>query len=240
MKASFLIPWAVNCAKKDYSDSIISSLALPCAMGDVYAMADMCQRHRELVKNKDLPSAGKKDIAFYAENAADYFHLYGEAFWYHRARAYCVPKQYPLLSVLHEKHELASALFPDTAILHRPGGARQLPFARERLEQLGLYKIKAGMLLGLNPYGYFVSEHYSGYEGPDDTGFGMENEYDYIILDEFFTPVKTLYGWSHLDFRNNESSIWRESNIQRMKNQQIRDQHWKKHDASRRGKLSLV
>ena len=74
-------------------------------------MADICQRHRELEKAKGLPSVEKKDAPFYSDNASDYFHLCGEAFWYHRARAYCMPKQYPFLSVFYEKHESASALF---------------------------------------------------------------------------------------------------------------------------------
>lgn len=69
--------------------------------------------------------------------------------------------------------------------MSRPGSNRPLPFTGERLKQLGLCKFKTGILYGLNPYGYFVSEHYSSYEGLNDTGFGMENEFDYIILDVF-------------------------------------------------------
>ena len=226
--------------RADFSDSVVAGLALPCAMGDVFAMAEMSRRHGALVKKRQLVLPKNNDPSFYEENEEDVFHLYGEAFWYWRARAYCLPGQLQALTALREKPRSAVELFPETQTIHQPGPGRYLPYGRERLKQLGIDPVSAGGLYGLNEYGYFVSEGYSGYEGNDETGFGMENEYNYTILDDFFMPVRTLMGWSHLDFRNNEKRIWRECGEQRKKNQQVRDQYWKKHDTNRRGKVCLV
>lgn len=63
------------------------------------------------------------------------------------------------------------------------------------------------ILESLSDTGIYVGSSYVSYDGSDETGFGMENEYDYYFFDEFFRLLFILRGWSSRDVRNNQDRI---------------------------------
>ena len=55
--------------------------------------------------------------------------------------------------------------------------------------------------------GIYRAEDYSGYSGPDETGFGMEEEYNFYYFDEYYRLLNVLKGWSNHDVRMNKERI---------------------------------
>ena len=55
--------------------------------------------------------------------------------------------------------------------------------------------------------GIYKAEDYSGYSGPDETGFGMEEEYNFYYFDEYYRLLNVLKGWSNHDVRMNKERI---------------------------------
>ena len=53
----------------------------------------------------------------------------------------------------------------------------------------------------------FMAEDFAGDSGRDETGFGMEEEYDFYYFEEYNRLLKVLYGWSNHDMRVNEERI---------------------------------
>ena len=63
------------------------------------------------------------------------------------------------------------------------------------------------------PSGFLkITYEYVGYEGPDEDGFGMEDEYDFHFFDEKNRYLGTLCAWSKRDFSINQDRIIYEMN----------------------------
>ena len=63
--------------------------------------------------------------------------------------------------------------------------------------------------------GIYKAEDYSGYSGPDETGFGMEEEYNFYYFDEYYRLLNVLKGWSNHDVRMNKERILNECREER-------------------------
>ena len=63
--------------------------------------------------------------------------------------------------------------------------------------------------------GIYKAEDYSGYSGPDETGFGMEEEYNFYYFDEYYRLLNVLKGWSNHDVRVNKERILNECREER-------------------------
>ncbi len=63
--------------------------------------------------------------------------------------------------------------------------------------------------------GIYKAEDYSGYSGPDETGFGMEEEYNFLYFDEYYRLLNVLKGWSNHDVRVNKERILNECREER-------------------------
>ena len=55
--------------------------------------------------------------------------------------------------------------------------------------------------------GIIMGEEHVGDSGFDETGFGMEEEYDFFYFDDYYRLLGTLHGWSSHDVRANWDSI---------------------------------
>ncbi|MBQ8972399.1 MAG: hypothetical protein IJ074_04895 [Clostridia bacterium] len=98
----------------------------------------------------------------------------------------------------------------------------QSPLAKKRysalvrgdeMARMGLIDFRGLPTLDLSPLNQnrlYVGNCYSGYTGRDETGFGMEEEYDFYYFDENFRFLMKLEGLSNLDIRNNEERIFAE------------------------------
>lgn len=53
----------------------------------------------------------------------------------------------------------------------------------------------------------FMAEDYAGDSGRDETGFGMEEEYDFYYFDGYYRLLNVLHGWSNRDVRVNRERI---------------------------------
>ncbi len=99
------------------------------------------------------------------------------------------------------------------------------------LHAMGLTAFQAGEtyhIHGLNEQRRFAAESYAGSEGPDEDGFGREEQDDYMILDEFFNPLYTYRAYSRLDFRCLKGRYDR-ANDKAKKELSRREQYWHSH-----------
>lgn len=55
--------------------------------------------------------------------------------------------------------------------------------------------------------GIFMAEDYAGDSGRDETGFGMEEEYDFYYFDGYYRLLNVLHGWSYRYVRVNRERI---------------------------------
>ncbi len=55
--------------------------------------------------------------------------------------------------------------------------------------------------------GIIEGEKHVGDSGSDETGFGMEEEYDFYYFDKYYRLLHALYGWSNHDVRVNRERI---------------------------------
>src|SRR5699024_9022503 len=55
-------------------------------------------------------------------------------------------------------------------------------------------------ICGRDEYGRYYNRTYAGYDGPDEDGFGMTEEYNYYVYDEFFNLVYTFKSYSRSEF----------------------------------------
>ena len=76
-----------------------------------------------------------------------------------------------------------------------------------RLGLLDLARAGGNMPTSKVADGIFMAEDYAGDSGRDETGFGMEEEYDFYYFDEYYRLLRALYGWSNHDVRVNRERI---------------------------------
>ena len=76
-----------------------------------------------------------------------------------------------------------------------------------RLGLLDLARAGGNMPTSKVADGIFMAEDYAGDSGRDETGFGMEEEYDFYYFDGYYRLLNVLHGWSNHDVRVNRERI---------------------------------
>lgn len=183
-----------------------------CAMGDVEAMFQMSKWFRSQLDReflgleqemerypcrKDLTAemrklreaARQKMSAYVSRHDKALFAWRASNFWMNRAALYghTAAKQ---LAQEHPVRCLNAYLSPYDML---PIDQGRSSHRGEELNRLGLLQFHGSEeydLHGMSKNGTFHAQIYRGYDGPDETGFGMEEEWDDYYYDEFFNLLK--------------------------------------------------
>lgn len=185
-----VFPLPVKTVSAKYPGGAFGTLAKRCAGGDAEAMYEMYLR---LWEKKEKDEWGHAIACMWLIRAG----LYGNE------KAKCVLEAHP---EYHKESCLSMEFF-------QPGHNRTGSADWKLLHRMGLFEFPEGdsyTLHSMNSDGLYVAECYAGYEGADDDGFGMEEEYNYYYFDEFFRCLGYLNAWSRLDIRNNTERIRKE------------------------------
>lgn len=187
-----------------------------CRMGDPDAMlkmhtylrerlSDKCKDiERQCILNKDPRAL----IKYIVENRDDRNFLLGANMWLLRA-AICKDPEAKKIADSDPYHEKFSLINSDG----RVRGTRYLidiGLTGAEFKEIGIDGFAASKEYSLrhrNERGYYMASSYAGYDGPDSTGFGMEEEYDFIFFDEFFNICCTRKAWPFRDIWNDMTRI---------------------------------
>ena len=100
----------------------------------------------------------------------------------------------------------------------------------EVLRKMGILSVADSSeftLESLDKYRFFKTTSYAGYEGPDEDGFGMEEEYNFSFYDEFFNPLLQVHSWSERDLEGNwNSRLLKECLLKKAEFESQRDAYW--------------
>lgn len=210
-----------------------------CAMGDIDAMYEMFQKFRDRLSReylnleqeveKKLSEEGKQRIyAFLKENDNDRFCVRASNMWLNRAKIYGSHKAETVLEV--HPFYAENAYFSQAFMISSYAPNRKC--SGEEMKKMGFLDFE-GMenwnldIYPINKQGIYYADGDAGYDGPDETGFGMEEEYDFCFFDEFFRLLRVLHGWSRRDFLSNEAEIWKKCEEKQIELQNQRKQFWK-------------
>lgn len=228
-----------------YADQEFAVRAEYCAMGDLTSMFWMWEHfHSQLTEESlSLESAYLGSPSSETWNPlAEYFNarreetvrLQAANFWLCRAALYGSEEAAALLRAAPEREDLS--LFDSS--FQQPGkhewrpspGAPLIRFCGEEIyTAIGLPELNGSCHLDpLAGDGVYRGEANAGCEGPDETGFGMEEEYDFSYYDEFFRFLFVLHGWSRIDLRgrSNAAMIQERCARQRAEKAQERERFW--------------
>lgn len=186
-------------------------IAQRCAMGDVEAMYQMSKWFRSqldqgfLSLEQELEFAPKEEKRMegqaYREDARQKMNAYlkqheealfawkASNFWMNRAALYG-HQEAKKIAQEHPVRCLNAYLSPYDML---PMGQGRSSYQGEELNRLGLLQFKDSEeydLYGMAQDGTYRARIYRGYDGPDETGFGMEEEWDDYYYDEFFNLLK--------------------------------------------------
>lgn len=216
-----------------------------CAMGDINAMYEMSQKFRrqlsreylnlEQETEKELSNERKQRLyAFLEEHDEDRFWVWASNMWLNRAKIYGSRKAKEVLDLhpFYAENAYFTKTFMSFPKLNNKAGNGK------EMKRMGFLDFKEDWDLYIHPLnerGIYLAEGDAGYDGADETGFGMEEEYDFYFFDEFFRLLHVLDGWSWRDFKCNEESIWEECEKKRAELQDLREQFWitHRHDADK-------
>lgn len=212
-----------------------------CAMGDISAMYKMFLKFRsqlsreylnlEQETEKGFSDEGKQRLyAFLKEHDDDRFSVRASNMWINRAKIYGSRKAEKVLE-MHPFYA-ENAYFSQTFMIFPDIMGRECN--GEEMKRMGFLDFEGRedwniYIHSINKQGIYFAEGDAGYDGPDETGFGMEEEYDFCFFDEFFKLLHVLHGWSRRDFFNSEVKIWKECEKKRAELQSQREQFWKVH-----------
>ena len=98
-----------------------------------------------------------------------------------------------------------------------------------RMGLLDVYKANGAILSWSESDKAYTGNEHAGDSGFDETGFGMEEEYNFFFLDEYFRLLQALYGWSHHDRRVNEKRLRKEHEEKRKEYASEREAFMKAH-----------
>lgn len=183
-----------------------------CTMGDVEAMYQMSKWFRSQLDREFLaleqeleryPStttltseeqkfraeAHQKMNAYVSQHSNALFAWRASNFWMNRSALYghTAARQ---LAQEHPVRCLNAYLSPYDML---PIDQGRSTYQGEDLNRLGLLQFSASEeyeLHGMSQDGIYHAQVYRGYDGPDETGFGMEEEWDDSYYDEFFNLLK--------------------------------------------------
>ena len=174
-----------------------------CSQGDTKAMWNLSRWFRSqlgtefLALEKQLEKAPPAERREVADGVNRYLKQHGEEqflwkasnFWMNRAALY----GYGAAKAVAEEHPLRclNAYFSPYFML--PIGQGSVSCRGEELNRLGLLQFTATEeydIRGMEQDGTYRARVYRGYDGPDETGFGMEEEWDTFYYDEFFNVLK--------------------------------------------------
>ena len=178
-------------------DSVFEELAYGCKMGDPQAMLRMYQwfwsRVPDELKRLDSQYAARcseeseKELEERLEqNPQEGFRLRAAYTWLTRAAFY---GSQAAMDLLEKNPRCIWQGFLPVKSLFFGSGEHSVPITGDTLRALGLSEIKAQgriRLRGQTEEKTYYYETYAGYEGPDEDGYGMEEEYYYRMYDEFF------------------------------------------------------
>ena len=223
-------------------DSVFEELAHGCKMGDSQAMLRMYQwfwsRVPDELKRLDSQYAARcseeseKELEERLEqNPQEGFRLRAAYTWLTRAAFY---GSQAAMDLLEKNPRCIWQGFLPVKSLFFGSGEHSIPITGDTLRALGLSEIKAQgriRLRGQTEEKTYYYETYAGYEGPDEDGYGMEEEYYYRMYDEFFRYAYVFLGYSreeferlrpkNLEYRQAREALARE-----------REEYWK-HQAAR-------
>jgi hypothetical protein len=94
---------------------------------------------------------------------------------------------------------------------------------------LDVYKANGAILSWSESDKAYTGNEHAGDSGFDETGFGMEEEYNFFFFDEYFRFLQALYGWSHHDMRVNEKRLRKEREEKRKEYASEREAFMKAH-----------
>ena len=94
---------------------------------------------------------------------------------------------------------------------------------------LDVYKANGAILSWSESDKAYTGNEHAGDSGFDETGFGMEEEYNFFFFDEYFRLLQALYGWSHHDMRVNEKRLRKEREEKRKEYASEREAFMKAH-----------
>lgn len=210
-----------------------------CAMGDLKSMMWMYQnfksmlgRDYEKLETKYVNDTSKENEAELVnyfkmhENEALYF--LGANMWLNRAALYGEEEAKELL----EKYPFfRKNSYPDI-LFQVPGKNRSENLNGAVMRELGFPDFDKNLsytVKSLNDHGFYMGECYVSYDGPDETGFGMEDYYDYYFFDEFFSLLLILRDKDTRYINNHMEEIQQTCEKMKEKKQQKRDLFWTLH-----------
>lgn len=201
-----------------YADQEFAVRAEYCAMGDLTSMLWMWEHFHGQLTEESLslesaylsspsPETWKPLAEYFNQNREESVVVQAANFWLCRAALYGSEEAAALLRAAPERENLAffSAAF-QTSGEHPWKSSPGVPLTRFYGEEIyaavGLPELAGSCRLDpLAGDGVYRGEAHAGCEGPDETGFGMEEEYDFSYYDEFFCFLFVLRGWSRVDLR---------------------------------------
>ena len=206
-----------------------------CRMGDADAMLKMHMYLRERLSERcielERQSVLSGNFAILKDhiinNRDDFVFLLGANMWAVRAALHGSTEAKDLVE--RNPHYEEFSLINSCGHLWQNRSLTDPELKGSEFKQIGIADLPADKKYSFysqNGYGYYTAEAYVGYDGPDETGFGMENEYDFIYLDDFFNVCCVITSWSYLDIGNNAKMIYEEADKARAAAAAQREAYW--------------
>ena len=242
-----------NCADLSMHPADFEVLADWCSMGHMPSMRRMAQYFESSISPEgkerlQLYLASGADgqaewDAYLTKNENDCFNIRAYGFWLNQLADFGDEEAQAMIEAAPAIHNVAymggirkqvSALhavstkpiidprFPKVS--YYPGKIDSL-----RLGLLDVYKADNAILSWSKKDEAYTCNNYAGDSGRDETGFGMEEEYDFYFFDEYFRLLRALYGWSHHDMRVNEERLRKEREEKRKEYASEREAFMKAH-----------
>lgn len=215
------------------------SAAKRCAMGDVDSMFWMFEEFagRLSAECRELEGACLADPSeentrllerWLEHHEDDNIHLQASHLWLKRAAIYGSKRAEDLLDTrpFYREYSFLSTLF------QIPGKERRRECCGSVMRRIGFLDFDEKIsytMESLDRNGIYIGSRYVSYDGPDESGFGMEDEYDYYFFDEFFRLLYMIPGWSERDISNNRDRIDSFNIMKRDSMQRERDQFWNRY-----------
>lgn len=222
--------------KESERECFFEDRAKRCAMGDLQSMLWMFRKFREKLTEGYLALEAEYSRDASVENLnrlEDYLRKHA-----YENDNFRVANMWLYRAAMYGSEEAKSILlkYPFCQRYVEFGMSFQIPGRRKCCYLSGIWMHQIGFLdfetdvsydtESLNERGVYVASRYASCEGPDETGFGMEEEYDYYFFDEFFCFLFNLHAWSKIDFRANEKWIWAKCEEEKEKKCKERDIFW--------------
>ena len=195
----------------DCSTESFSGMAKRCAMREADAMLWMSKELRrhlsgefnDLLAFRIAPDDDNEFawlITYLNSHDEDRMYFLGANMWLARAAHFGSEKaKDTLMSV----PEYRFSLFPND--FFTGNGGRAVQYHGKILREIGLLDFiedEDYLIMPLNQDNIYVASFYVDYDGPDESGFGMENYYNYYYFDEYFCLLFMLKKWSRSDVRD--------------------------------------